>query len=283
MQRRAVAVYVAFFVLIATASYALIATAEEPTITLEEADFELAEGEEFTVGDQTYTVTEIEQTEDEEDGSTTFAGTLEWVEEDVEMTESWANGDTVEISDTTWEVQIDDEANASTSFSLVEVLDRQAILEADPNADDQLVDRDGEEYVVVQSNGDDELVPAEEYFDEPATITYSEGDRFVYNDQTVTVSELTDADVTITWLQDETNSDDLQQGELIELADGNEYLTFFPGQNTVMLTQDTTSYDAQVESQHQFADRIEGLTYTIVTSMLFVFSLVAFAFLPSRY
>lgn len=283
MQRRAVAVYVAFFVLIATASYALIATAEEPTITLEEADFELAEGEEFTVGDQTYTVSEIEQTEDEEDGSTTFAGTLEWVEEDVEMTEVWADGDTVEVSDTTWEVQIDDEDNASTAFSLVEVLDRQAILEADPNADDQLVDRDGEEYVVVQSNGDDELVPAEEYFDEPATITYSEGDRFVYNEQTVTVSELTDADVTITWLQDETNSDDLQQGELIELADGNEYLTFFPGQNTVMLTQDTTSYDAQVESQHQFADRIEGLTYTIVTSMLFVFSLVAFAFLPSRY
>ena len=283
MQRRAVAVYVAFFVLIATASYALIATAEEPTITLEEADFELAEGEEFTVGDQTYTVSEIEQTEDEEDGSTTFAGTLEWVEEDVEMTEVWADGDTVEVSDTTWEVQIDNEDNASTAFSLVEVLDRQAILEADPNADDQLVDRDGEEYVVVQSNGDDELVPAAEYFDEPATITYSEGDRFVYNDQTVTVSELTDADVTITWLQDETNSDDLQQGELIELADGNEYLTFFPGQNTVMLTQDTTSYDAQVESQHQFADRIEGLTYTIVTSMLFVFSLVAFAFLPSRY
>jgi len=283
MQRRAVAVYVAFFVLIATASYALIATAEEPTITLEEADFELAEGEEFTVGDQTYTVSEIEQTEDEEDGSTTFAGTLEWVEEDVEMTEVWADGDTVEVSDTTWEVQIDDEDNASTAFSLVEVLDRQAILEADPNADDQLVDRDGEEYVVVQSNGDDELVPAEEYFDEPATITYSEGDSFVYNEQTVTVSELTDADVTITWFQDETNSDDLQQGEMIELADGTEYLTFFPGQNTVMLTQDTTSYDAQVESQHQFADRVQGLTYTIVTSMLFVFSLVAFAFLPSRY
>jgi len=153
MQRRAVAVYVAFFVLIATASYALIATAEEPTITLEEADFELAEGEEFTVGDQTYTVSEIEQTEDEEDGSTTFAGTLEWVEEDVEMTEVWADGDTVEVSDTTWEVQIDDEDNASTAFSLVEVLDRQAILEADPNADDQLVERDGEEFVVIQSNG----------------------------------------------------------------------------------------------------------------------------------
>ena len=57
MQRRAVAVYVAFFVLIAAASYTLIATAEEPTITLEDADYELSENESFTVGDQTYTIT----------------------------------------------------------------------------------------------------------------------------------------------------------------------------------------------------------------------------------
>jgi len=76
MQRRAVAVSVVFFVLVATASYALIATAEEPTITLEDADYELSEGEEFTVGDRTYTVAEIEETEDEEDGSITSRGRL---------------------------------------------------------------------------------------------------------------------------------------------------------------------------------------------------------------
>jgi len=87
MQRRAVAVFVAFFVLIAAGSYTLVATAEEPTITLEDADYELSEGEELTVGDQTYTITEIEETEDEEDGSMTFAGSIEWVEEDVEMSE----------------------------------------------------------------------------------------------------------------------------------------------------------------------------------------------------
>jgi len=282
MQRRAVAVYVAFFVLIATASYALIATAEEPTITLEDADFELSEGEEFSVGDQTYTITEIEETEDEEGGGMTFGGTIEWVEEDVEMTELWSDGDTVEIDDTTWEVQIDDDEEP-TSFSLVEVLDRQAILEADPDAGNETVEQDGEEFVVVDSNGDQELVPVDEYFDEPATITYSEGDSFVYNDQTVTVSEVTDSDVTLTWIQDETMTEDLQQGGMIELADGNEYLTFFPGENTVMLTQDTTEYDQQVEAQHQFSDRVTGLNYTIVTSLLLVFSLIAFAFLPSRY
>ena len=279
MQRRAVAVFVAFFVLIAAASYTLVATAEEPTITLENADYELSEGESLTVGGQAYTVTEIEETEDEEDGSTTFAGTLEWVEEDVEVSEVWADGDTVTVGDTDWEVRTDDEAEEPTAFSLVEILDRQAILEADPSASNETFEEDDEEFVIV----DGEVVPVDEYFDEPATVTYSEGDSFVYNDQTVTVTELTANDVTITWIEDQPNTADLQQGEMIELADGTEYLTFFPGSNTVMLTQDTTSYDQQVEAQQQFADRVTGLNYTVVTSLLFVFSLVAFAFLPSRY
>ena len=282
MQRRAVAVYVAFFVLIATASYALIATADEPTITLEDADYELSEGEEFTVGGQTYTITEIDEAEDEETGEMTASGTIEWVEADAEMSELWADGDSVEVDDTDWEVQIDD-ADEPAAFTLEEILDRQAILEADPDASNETVEQDGEEFVVIESAGDQELVPAEEYFDAPTTVTYSEGDSFVYNDQTVTVSELSASDVTLTWTADETNTDDLQQGEMIELADDNEYLTFFPDTNSVMLTQDTTSYDAQVESQQQFADRITGLTYAIVTSLLLVVSLIAFAFLPSRY
>jgi len=278
MQRRAVAVYVAFFVLIAAASYALIATAEEPTITLEDADYELSVNDSFTVGGQEYTITGIEETEDEEDGSMTFAGTIEWIEEDVEMTESWSDGDTVEVDGTEWEVQIDDDEEP-TSFTLEQILDREAILESDPSASNETFEEDDEEFVIV----DGEAVPVDEYFDDPATDTYSEGDSFTYNDQTVTVAEVTPDDVTLSWIEDETHTEDLQQGEMIELADDNEYLSFFPSQDTVMLTLDTTSYDQQLESQQQFADRLTGFTYAIVTSLLFVFSLIAFAFLPSRY
>lgn len=283
MQRRAVAVSVVFFVLVATASYALIATAEEPTITLEDADYELAEGEEFTVGDRTYTVAEIEETEDEEDGSMTFEGTLEWIEEDVEMTEIWADGDTVELDGTDWEVQTDSDADEPTSFTLEAVVDRQAILEDDPAASNETVEQDGEEFVVVDDAGSQELVPVDEYFDDPQTTSFSEGDSFTYDGQTVTVTEVTANDVTISWTEDETQSESLEQGGMVELTDGTEYLSFFPGESTVMLTEDTSSYDAQVEAQQQFADRISGLNYTIVTSLLFVVSLIMFAFLPSRY
>lgn len=278
MQRRAVAVYVAFFVLIAAASYTLAATAEEPTITLEDADYELSAGETFTVGGQEYTVTEIDETDDD-DGEMTVTGTIEWVQQDVEVTETWADGDTVEIDGTTWEIQTDGDAEEPTSVTLQEVRDRAAILEADPAASNETVEQDGEEFVVV----DDELVPAAEYFGEPATLTLGQGASFVYNDQTATVTAVTGSDLTISWTEDQTNSDDLLHGEMTELADGNEYLTFFPGQSTVLLTQDTSSYDAQIESQEQFADRMTGFRYTIFTTLFFAFSLIAFAFLPSRY
>lgn len=61
MQRRAAAVYVAFFLLIATASYALIATAHEPTLEPGDLDQkrELQANQTFTVNGDRYTVANI--------------------------------------------------------------------------------------------------------------------------------------------------------------------------------------------------------------------------------
>lgn len=62
MQRRAAAVSVAFFLVVSAASYALIATAEEPTVDFEDPEYSLQEGDSFTAGGQEYTVTAIEAT-----------------------------------------------------------------------------------------------------------------------------------------------------------------------------------------------------------------------------
>ncbi|ATW88959.1 hypothetical protein halTADL_2212 [Halohasta litchfieldiae] len=275
MQRRAVAVYVAFFLVIAAASYTLLATAEEPTITLEDPEYELAQGETFTVGGQQYTVTTIE----ESDGA--GSGTIEWTESDVEMTETWANEDTVEIDGTEWQVLI--EGENATAFTFQEVQDRQAILENDPDAANETQEIDGQEYVVIQSGGGQELVPAEEYFAAPATQSFSVGDQFAYNNQTVTVDEITADGVTVGWTEDQTNTQDLSNEGTAELADSTEYLVLFPDSSTVQLTSDMTSYNAQVEAQNQFSERTSGFRWVTFTSLLFVFSLIAFAFLPSRY
>ncbi|MFW6321566.1 MAG: hypothetical protein ACOC0Z_06905 [Halohasta sp.] len=268
MQRRAVAVYVAFFLVIATASYTLLATAEEPTITLDDnnVDYELSEGDTLDVGDREYTVASL----DDEEGS------LEWTETDVEMTETWANEDTVEVDGTEWEVVIGENATAVT---LEEPIDREAILEDDPDADNETVERDDGEYVIV--NG--ETVPVDEYFPEPTTRSYSEGETLTYDNRTVTVDEVADGEATLVWTEDETNTEELSHEGTVELADDTEYLVFFPGDGTVQLTEDTSEYDAQVEDQEQFSERLTGLRYVIFTSMLFVVSLIALAFLPSRY
>jgi len=268
-------VYVAFFLVIAAASYTLLATAEEPTITLEDPEYELAQGETFTVGGQQYTVTTIE----ESDGA--GSGTIEWTESDVEMTETWANEDTVEIDGTEWQVLI--EGENATAFTFQEVQDRQAILENDPDAANETQEIDGQEYVVIQSGGGQELVPAEEYFAAPATQSFSVGDQFAYNNQTVTVDEITADGVTVGWTEDQTNTQDLSNEGTAELADSTEYLVLFPDSSTVQLTSDMTSYNAQVEAQNQFSERTSGFRWVTFTSLLFVFSLIAFAFLPSRY
>ncbi len=279
MQRRAVAVLVAFFLVLGVASYALIATAEEPTITLEDPEFQLSENETFTVGDRTYTVTSIEETEDDETGEQTFEGTIEWVEPDVEMSEIWDHEDTIEYQGDEWQVLIDQDADDPTEFTLQEVIDRQAILENDPDAANETVESDGEEFV----NVDGELVPVDEYFPTPATQTFAEGDTLTYNDETVTVEAVDSGMVTVTWIADETQSEDVMHEGMVELDDGNEYLTFFPGDSTLMLTQDTTSYDAQAEEKQQFDNRMSGLTSVIVIVLLIAISLIMFAFLPSRY
>lgn len=212
---------------------------------------------------------------------TTITGTIEWTEQNVQMSETWANESTVTIDGTEWTVLFDG-ANA-TSFTLQQPLDRQAILENDPNAANETVTSGGQEYVVVQSNGGEELVLINEYFPEPTTQTYSVGDQFVYNNQTVTANEITADGVNITWIQDQTKTKEITHEGTIELADGNQYLTFLPDSSTLQLTSDMTSYNQQVEAQNQFHDRTSGFRWVTFTSLLFVFSLIAFAFLPSRY
>ncbi|WP_253738354.1 hypothetical protein [Halohasta salina] len=289
MQRRAVAVYVAFFVLIAAASYTLLATAEEPTITLDDPEYELAEGETFTVGGQEYTVASIEETTEEQGGGhgssaeevTVVTGTIEWTETDVEMSETWANEDTVEIDGMEWQVLI--EGENATSMTLQETVDRQAILENDPSADNETIERDDGEYVVVTSGGEEDLVPAEEYFPAPTTGSYAVGDRFTYNNQTVTVSEISGGEATLTWTEDQTNTNSLGNEGTVELADGAEYLSYLPDTNTLQLTSDMSEYEAQVAEKEQFSQRTSGFRYTTFTALLFAGSLIAFAFLPSRY
>jgi len=282
MQRRAVAVSVALFLLVSVASYSLIATAEAPTISFENPEHELSEEDTFELDGVTYTVTALSAEEDE-DGVIEYSGTIEWTDPESEQSETWDNESTIEYLDGEWIVLVDSEEEP-TSFTLEEAIDRQAILEDDPDARNETVENeDGTESVVItDEDGSETLVPADEYFPAPQTEQYAEGDSFEYANNTVTVETVEPTSVTVVWTGEETFSEDFEQEDEITLGD-QEFLTFFTSSDTVILTQDFESYEAQLGEMNTYQDRVSGFWYIIITSMTIALLLVMVAFLPSRY
>ncbi|MFC7042073.1 hypothetical protein [Halonotius sp. GCM10025705] len=277
MQRRAVAVYVALFVLIGVASYTLMVTAEQPQVAVENPNFQLSSGDGFTVDGQSYTAATVEEvTEEGGHGSTSThrEATLEWTVANVENTDDWAVGDTITVDEREWNVV----STSASSVTVEEAIDRTAILEADPAADNTTYSGDNGEFVLV----DDERVPVSEYFD-PATVTFTEGETVPYDGQQATIDTVTNESITVSWTADESNSQTLKTGDTITLADNTTYTAYFTGANTVELTDNAEAYQASVSEQETFSQRVTGLRWVTFTAGFIAMLLIAFAFLPSRY
>jgi len=277
MQRRAVAVYVALFVLIGVASYTLMVTAEQPQVAVENPNFQLSSGDGFTVNGQSYTAATVEEvTEEGSHGSSSThrEATLEWTVANVENTDEWAVGDTITVDGKEWTVV----STAASSLTVEEVIDREAILEADPAADNTTYSGDNGEFVLV----DDERIPVSEYFD-PATVTFTEDETVPYDGQQATIDSVTNESITVSWTADESNSKTLKAGDTITLAGNTTYTAYFTGPNTVELTDNAEAYEASVAEQETFSQRVTGLRWVTFTAGFIAMLLIAFAFLPSRY
>ena len=285
MQRRAVAVFVALFLAIAGVSGALTATADSPEIALESPDFDVSQGDPVEVNGESYTVTDISETEEGGGGhggaaTTVISGTLER-EFTAEMSETWANGSTVTVGDRDWRVTVDG-ANA-TEFTLVEALDRQAILESDDAAENQTVTlEDGEYVAVTDDSGERTLVPVEEYFPAPEERTYETGATLEYGGNTVTVDDVTADGAVLVWEATQTETIDVAQEGTVTLG-GTDYIAHFPDASTLRLSTDMEAYEAQVAEIDTFKQYNTGLTRVFVLSMLSSILLAGAAFLPSRY
>lgn len=290
MQRRAAAVSVAFFIVVSAASYALIATAEEPHINFENPDHSLKQGDTLTLDGEKYTVSKIEAKMESSGGgghgggggkTLVRSGELTWTNESAQYTETWKNGSTVTRDGEKYTVIIN-AAEDPSEFTLREQLNKSGILKEDPNADDEMVTHNGTTYVVVRQDGNKTLVPEDEYFPEPNERQYAEGDTFPYNDQRVTVSSVTSKAATLTWTAPRENSVELEQETNVTLQ-GQTYLVFFPNNETVYLTQQFQSYHHQQEEIHEFHTQKNGLWGISILGSLAALLLLGMAYLPSRY
>ena len=279
MQRRAVAVYVALFVLIAGGAGVLTATADSPEIGFENPDFEVSQGDPIEVGEQEYVVSEIAEVEGGGGGGTSIVATIER-NVTVDQSEAWSNGSTVTVGEQEWRVAIT--GDSPSEFTLVEVLDRQAILENDPQADNETVERDDGVYVVVTEDGESTLVPAEEYFPAPEERSYATGDSFEYGDRTVTVDEVTTGQAVLVWEGIQTQTAEVSDEGMVTIGE-TQFVAHFPNDSTLQLSSDIEGYEAQVAQIDQFQQYNSGLTRVLDLAFLSSLLLLGAAFIPSRY
>lgn len=100
MQRRAAAAYVAIFLVVGAGAYGVIATAQEPAVSLDNPNVDVKQGGSFTAGGQKYEVTKIEEKTSGGGhgggGTTTVEATIEAGNESITV----AEGDTITLGGT---------------------------------------------------------------------------------------------------------------------------------------------------------------------------------------
>ena len=245
-------------------AYGSMALAEEPELEMEGDTFQ--DNDTFDQNGTTYTVQVSE-------GS----GELVY-NETITNEDSWASGDVVEFEDGEYNVTIED-AEEPTRFALIEEFDVEAILQNDSEVDNQTYEsEDGTEFVRYR---DGSTEPLEEYLPEPDQAVFSEGDAVEHEGESKTVDNVTQEEVALVWESEEEQSETLAHGENVTI-DNQTYVATFPSADTVRLSADVQEYQRQAANQEYFQERLSGLNYVIIFSLLSAFVLATTAFMPRR-
>lgn len=281
MQRRAAAAYVVFFLVIAAGAYAVIATAQAPTasMTPNEATYSLSQGDELTVNDRTYRVTDVSG------GSSV---TLAWTNRSAVYTESWPAGEEVDVPtsvtidgvtlDRPFNVTIDEGGSRATLRETIDVPTRTI---------------DEQTYAFVDANNDsaaqpDELVPVDEYVQREirnGNLTQLEvSDGEVQYEGNATTVNVTADSVELRWRAPRVNTVRANQASNVTL-NGREFFGYFTGESTMSLYENPDgwqTYREEVETEAFFNERINGLWAVTLLSLISAILLSAAAFLPRR-
>jgi hypothetical protein len=287
MQRRAAAIYVAFFIVLGAASYSVIATATAPTVEFDNPDHRLSQGDEFSVEERTYTVTTISAETSGGGGhggggaEVTRSGQVSWTNDSARYTQTWDHEANVTYDGDGYQVVVA-EGDDPAAFSLQERINRSAILQDDPAVRDELVTVNGTEYVVRESGDNRSLTPANEYFPEPTSTRYSEGDTLRYRGNATTVASVTGDGATLAWTAPRTNTVDVGNTANVTL-NGQRYLAYFPDNSTLVLESDYGVYARQTAEMDTYHQHTNGLWGVSIVSFATAILLLGMAYMPSRY
>ncbi len=280
MQRRAAAVYIAFFVVLAAGSYAFIATADGPSITVDDPEYQLENGSEIDAGERTYTVTAIEESESSGGhgggGGVTLEATLSRTNNSAVFAETWEQNSTVSIESEDRHLFI---PNATDP-------DEATLRTVPGNGSNANLTYDDQWYVVRESeDGTRTLTP---YLQDEAfsNTTISEGDEIEFQGNATTVANITQETVLLEWQGERTESLTISDGEEFILnstdTEGTEYIPHFRSSESFVLTTDVEGYHEQVEEQQHFHERINGVWGIVIISSIATVLLTGLAYLPRK-
>ncbi|USZ70926.1 hypothetical protein [Natronosalvus halobius] len=311
MQLRAGIVYAVLFMVVAAGAYAVIATAESPQVTIDEADadHQLEQGNEITVEDRTYNVSEV-------DGAA-GTGTLEHINDSVPTDVAWsgasaANGDAWDDGDT---VQFEEEGTEYSVYIYAppEGGDGEDGNESDSNGEDgnesdeeaqpetfllieAVESEDGEGYtflerpdgvyVIVEEDGQ-EVVRHVTEVDDIDTREYAVGDEVTFYNSDLEeqvdgeVTSLATDEVTVEYTGEEVTEVSLAHNEEV-MIEQTPYGVHFPSEDVVYLTEDVESFQAQHQAVDDHNERIHGFWWAIGLSVIAIVLLAGLAFMPLR-
>lgn len=338
MQRRAAAIYVVFFVVVAIGAYSLTTVAEEPTVSIDGQSYQ--QGDTFQASGTAWMV-------NVSDGS----GELSSVNRSARFTTSIANNSTILFQNgvyrpvpeggggggagtgtgsgtgsasasgtgtggagtpgtvgtsaptapgaagtpgTTFLVVIDNSsasgnasggnasgANASnvSTFTLREAFDVESQLQSDPEVQNSLLTAENGTRYVQYQNGTTQ--PLGEYLPTPETQNVSAGDSFPYAGNQTTVESVNSTGATLEWRGPLKRSQELEEGANVTLG-STTYVTHFPNNQTAVLSQNVSGYQAELDQVEHFHERILGLWGIVIISLFAAILIVAMAYMPVR-
>lgn len=275
--------YFVFFLVTAAGAYAVLATAEAPTVDVQGQT--LSQNDTFRVNGEQFTVSELKATTTEEHGNkvTKFQGTLEFTNESFKHTTKLKNGSNVSFRNGTYRVLIPNGSNVSR-FTVRQQFNVSQRLRQDPRVENQTLQGNGTTYVRFK-NGTTQ--PLDEYLPEPNTANFSVGDTFPFKGNRTNVTEVTPEAVTLVFTAPKQQSAELTEGGNVTLA-GEEYFAHFEGtkQNPRVVLAPTkaqyANYNNQLQQQSYFHERMNGLWGVIILSALAAIIVTALAYMPVK-
>lgn len=266
MQRRAAAMYVALFLVIAVGAIGIITAAEPPSSELEAPDYELEPDDTFTVGDTEYTLTRIDE----------FSATVRWTQPNQEQSSSLTNESLLERDGSEFRVEIPPD-DAPSSVALQEVF---------PEHDQDTTEINGTTYVIV-GDDDPELVPEDEYlleeFGPRDRLELAEGDSFRWDTAgtTVTIDAVSPQAVEVSWVGPLNRTRTIPRGETIQL-DGTTLAANFVGTDYVQLTTDVDAFQEHQSRLETWDERYWGFWGVGVLSIIAAVLIGGLSYLPRR-